>query len=107
MAQVLGWLINYTHDFKLLAIMSLLDGVKVPARLRPGFKARVRAEIISASSMDSIGRAWVDNAEGEVIASIDRIIYTHLQHVDPDELLRWFRYCSGSEDPARDWRSEG
>ncbi|MGH7845810.1 MAG: hypothetical protein ACREQW_11650, partial [Candidatus Binatia bacterium] len=27
MAQVLGWLINYSHDFKLLAIMSLLDGV--------------------------------------------------------------------------------
>lgn len=102
MAQVLGWLINYTHDFKLLAIMSLLDGVKVPARLRAGFKARVRAEIISASSTDSIGRAWVDTQEGEVIASIDRIIYTHLQNVDPGELLKWFRYCSGSEDPTRE-----
>jgi 3-hydroxyacyl-[acyl-carrier-protein] dehydratase len=99
MAQVLGWLINYSHDFKLLAIMSLLAEVKVDAHLRPGFEARVRAEIISTSSGDSIGRAWVEIQGGDRVASIERVIYTHLQDVDPKELVRWFRYCSGSEDP--------
>ena len=104
MAQALGWLINYSHDFKLLAIMSLLDGVKVPSRLRPGFAARVRAEIVSTSARDSIGKAWVETEGGSDIASIDRIIYTHAQSSDPEELLKWFRYCSGSQDPIRDGR---
>ena len=27
-AQVAGWLINYSHDFKVSAIMSLMEGVK-------------------------------------------------------------------------------
>ena len=52
MAQLLGWLIIYTHDFKLSAIMSLVEGVEFHSRLRPGFKAEIQAKITTTSSRD-------------------------------------------------------
>ena len=97
MAQVLGWLINYSHDFKFLAIMSLLEGVRVPATLRPGIAVRVRGEILSTASSDSLGRAWAESLTGESIAQIDRILYTHRRNLEPAELLRWYRYVGGIE----------
>lgn len=100
MAQVLGWLINYSHDFKLLSIMSLIEGVKVPSDFRPGATVRVSAEIVSTSSRDSIGRAWVHSSSGATVAWIDRIIYTHRGDVDAATLRDWFRYCNGGEDLA-------
>ncbi len=94
MAQLLGWLIIYSHDFRLSAIMSVLEGAWVRPRLRPGFQAHIHAEIVSTSSEDSLGKAWMD-AEGRVIASLDRIIYSHFHAVDPAELSQRFRYYSG------------
>jgi 3-hydroxyacyl-[acyl-carrier-protein] dehydratase len=100
MAQVLGWLINYSHDFKLLSIMSLIEGVRVPCDFRPGVTVRVRAEIISTSSRDSMGRAWVESSSEESIAQLDRIIYTHWRDVDSATIIKWFRYCNGGKDFA-------
>ncbi len=97
MAQLLGWLIIASHDFKLSAIMFLIEGVNVPANLRPGFKAEIHGEIISMSKRDSLGRAKVF-IDGKLVASIDRIIYSHFYKVDPDELLKRFRYYSGMEE---------
>lgn len=96
MAQLLGSLINYSHDFKLGAFITLIEGVKVAANLRPGFEARVYGEIISTSHTDSIGRARID-VKGEVIASADRIIYGHRHQVNSAELVRWFNYWSGPD----------
>ena len=94
MAQLLGWLIIYSFDFNFTAIMSLIDNVYVSPKLRPGFTAEIRGEIISASQHDSLGRAqiFVDNEE---IASMDRIIYSHFHNVDPEELASLFSYYSG------------
>lgn len=94
MAQLLGWLIIYSHDFKLSAIMSLVEKVEVSPRLRPGFEAHIRCEIISTSSTDSLGRAWVTSG-GDIVASAERIIYSHFRQVDPAQLAELFRYYSG------------
>ncbi len=67
MAQLLGWLIIYSHDFKLSAIMSLIEDVKISSSLRPGFKADIHAEIISTSKIDSLGQARV-YSNGKLIA---------------------------------------
>src|SRR4030067_3081914 len=50
MAQLLGWLIIYTHDFNLSAIMSLIEDVQISSHLRPGFIADIHGEIISTSN---------------------------------------------------------
>jgi 3-hydroxyacyl-[acyl-carrier-protein] dehydratase len=94
MAQLLGWLIIYSHDFKLSAIMSLVEDVTIASKLRPGFSAEIHGEIISTSRRDSLGRAWI-TVNGETIASINRIIYSHVHRVNSDELLKLFFYYSG------------
>lgn len=97
MAQLLGWLIIHTHDFKLSAIMSLVENVKIPSDLRPGFKAEIHGEIISTSKRDSLGRAKV-LVDGEIIASMDRIIYSHIHKVNSEDLIRLFNYYSGLKE---------
>lgn len=94
MAQLLGWLIIYSHDFKLSAIMSLIEDVTVHPYLRPGFKADIYGEIISTSGTDSLGKAWM-YADNQLIASMKRIIFTHFDQVDPQELMERFQYYSG------------
>ncbi len=94
MAQLLGWLVIYSHDFRVSPIMSLIEGVKTRSDLRPGFTAEIRGEIVSTSERDTLGRAVVLVA-GEKVASIDRIIYSHFHKADPAELRARFEYFSG------------
>jgi 3-hydroxyacyl-[acyl-carrier-protein] dehydratase len=96
MAQLLGWLVIYSNDFRMSPIMSLIEGVKTTSDLRPGFTAEIRGEIISTSRRDTLGRAEM-LVDGKVVASIDRIIYSHIAKVDPDEFRSRFNYYSGLE----------
>ena len=102
MAQLLGWLTVYSHDFRLSSVMSLIEGVTVPAALRPGFSAEIRGELISTSRRDSLGRAMV-LVDNEKVASVDRLIYSHFHKVDRDELIARFSYFSGlSQETLRE-----
>ena len=94
MAQLLGWLIIYSHNFKLSAVMSLVEDVTVPPALRPGFRAEIHGEIISTSRRDSLGKAWI-TVDGETVASMNRIIYSHVHKVDSEDLTDLFYYYSG------------
>ena len=94
MAQLLGWLVIYSHDFKLSAVMSLVEDVDIVPDLRPGFKAEIHGEIISTSRRDSLGKAWI-TVDGKTIASVNRIIYSHVQKVNSQDLMNLFYYYSG------------
>ena len=94
MAQLLGWLIIYSHDFRLTPIMSLIEEVTLTPHLRPGFKAEIHGQIISSTQRDSLGKAQI-YVEGKSIASIGRIIYSHFHQVSPADLTQLFGYCSG------------
>ncbi len=94
MAQLLGWLIIYSHDFRLSPIMSLIEGVTLSPRLRPGFKGEIHGQILSTSKRDSLGKAQI-YVEGELVADLDRIIYSHFQQVIPGDLVQLFKYYSG------------
>ena len=94
MAQLLGWLIIYSHDFRLSAVMSLVEGASVMPKLRPGFRAEIHGEIISTSKRDSLGRAWI-TVDGKTAASMDRIIYSHVHKVNSADLMNLFYYYSG------------
>ncbi len=96
MAQLLGWLIIHTHDFRLSAVMSLIEDVKVAPDLRPGFSAEISGRLMSTSMSDSLGSARM-SVEGREIASIGRIIYVHSSMADQDALRRMFRYYGGLE----------
>lgn len=94
MAQLLGWLVIYSHDFMLSAIMSLVEDVNLSPRLRPGITAEIHGEIVSTSRRDSLGKAWI-TVDGETIASMNRIIYSHVQKVNSSDLKNLFYYYSG------------
>jgi 3-hydroxyacyl-[acyl-carrier-protein] dehydratase len=94
MAQLIGWLIIYSHDFMLSPFMSLVEKVSCEPRLRPDFKAEVHAQLLSTSATDSLGRAQM-YVDGEQIASLDRIIYSHTNKVNPSQLKALFHYYSG------------
>lgn len=96
MAQVLGWLVIYSHDFRISAVMSLIEGVTVLPALQPGVTVEIHGEIISTSKRDSLGRAWI-TLEGRTIASLDRIIFSHFHKVNPEELINRFCYYSGMD----------
>ena len=98
MAQLLGWLVIHTHDFRLSAVMSLIEEVTLAPDLRPGFSAEISGRIISTSSSDSLGSARIC-VDGREIASMGRIIYVHSSKVDPEQLKSMFRYYGGW-DPA-------
>lgn len=95
MAQLLGWGIIHAHDFKLSAILSLVEGVVIhEPGLRPGVTATITAEIVDSARRDSLGRAWME-VDGKRVASAARIIFTHFHRVDPEELANRFCYYSG------------
>lgn len=94
MAQLLGWLVIYSHDFRLSAIMSLVQDAAVTPDLRPGCTAEIHAELLSTSRRDSLGKARM-SVDGRVIATVDRLIYSHIHDVDPEGLRRLFGYYSG------------
>ncbi|MBI5102581.1 MAG: hypothetical protein HZB33_12210 [Nitrospirae bacterium] len=96
MAQLLGWLVIYSHDFRVSAVMSLIQGVTVHPRLKPGVTVEIHGEIISTSRRDSLGKAWV-TLDGHTIASLERIIYSHVEKVDPQALIERFCYYSGMD----------
>jgi len=94
MAQLLGWLIIYSHDFHLMPIMSLIEDVTLTPHLRPGFKAEIHGQIVSSSKRDSLGKAQI-YVDGKVIASVGRIIYSHIHQVISEDLTQLFRYYGG------------
>ncbi len=96
MAQLLGWLIIHTHDFRLSAVMSLIEDVRVAPDLRPGFSAEIYGRLESTSKSDSLGSVQL-SVDGCEIASIGRIIYVHSPVADQDALRKMFRYYGGWE----------
>ncbi len=96
MAQLLGWLVIRSHDFRLSAVMSLIEDVKMPPDLRPGFSAEISGRLISTSKSDSLGSAKM-SVDGVEIASIGRIIYVHSRAGDPAGLRALFGYYGGAD----------
>ncbi len=94
MAQLLGWLVIHTHDFRVSAVMSLIENVNLSPAMRPGFCAEVSGRLVSTSSRDSLGSAKM-TVDGCEVASIGRIIYVHSPKADPEQLRSMFHYYGG------------
>ena len=90
MAQAVGWLIVHAHQFERMPILSLLQGVRIeqPTALC-GRAVIVDGELRSTSASDSLGSARL-TVEGNPLASIERIIYTHVPVHRPDKLRQRF-----------------
>ncbi|MGH7409459.1 MAG: hypothetical protein ACREJ6_00115 [Candidatus Methylomirabilis sp.] len=99
MAQLLGWLVAYSHDFRYAAIMGLIGGACLPAALRPGVRLEIDGTLVSHTDRDSLGTATIF-LEGAMVAQVDRLIFRHFPVPVPERLLERFLYYGGIEDLA-------
>jgi 3-hydroxyacyl-[acyl-carrier-protein] dehydratase len=73
MAQLLGWLVSYSNDFRCLAVLALISDVTVPAALPPGIRAEIDGRLLSTTASDSLGTATA-TVDGQIVAKVERLI---------------------------------
>ena len=95
LAQSLGWLVIASHQFRLSCVLAGVDEVRLVPDLAPGGVLQVVGELASVTPRGSLGsaRATVD---GRVVASVERMLFGHVPHPDPESLRARFRLCGGS-----------
>ncbi len=90
MAQITGWLVVYTYDFKTSCVISLIDDVEVASDLRPGVSLEIHGEIIDTNERASLCRARIEK-DGVPVAKAERFVYPHFPNDDPEGLKERFR----------------
>ncbi len=90
MAQITGWLVIYTYDFKTSCVISLIDDVEVASDLRPGITLEIHGEIIDTNERASLCRARIEK-DGVSVARAERFVYPHFPNDDPEGLKERFR----------------
>ena len=97
-AQLAGWLVNVSHNFKVLAIMSLVEGVSISREIKPGDQVLLEATLDRSSDKGSecSGTVWRNE---EVAVRVERILFYH--YLVPsfeviDRVKEYFGYLSGN-----------
>ena len=90
MAQITGWLVVYTHDFRTSCVISLIDEAEVTSGLRPGLSVEIHGEIIDTNERASLCRARIEK-DGVAVARAERFVYPHFPNDDPEGLKERFR----------------
>ena len=90
MAQMTGWLVVYTHDFRTSCVISLIDDAEVTSDLRPGVTVEIHGEIIDTNERASLCRARIEK-DGAPVARAERFVYPHFPNDDPEGLKERFR----------------
>jgi 3-hydroxyacyl-[acyl-carrier-protein] dehydratase len=99
MAQLLGSLVIYSHDFRFQPILSLVGGARIPTMLKPGVGLEIEGTLLNNTERDSFGSAIVYQ-DAETIAQVDRIIFRHFPVVDIERQEKLFTIYTGIEDLA-------
>jgi len=97
-AQVAGWLVNVSHDFKLLAIMSLIEGVSIVRQIKAGDQVLLEATLdrSTARGSECSGTVWKD---AEIAVRVERILFYHYLVSSAeviDRVKEYFTYLSGN-----------
>jgi 3-hydroxyacyl-[acyl-carrier-protein] dehydratase len=98
MAQVAGWLVNLTDDFQSSAIMTIVRKANITCSVVPGDRLEIHARLLEIESRV----AWATCQtlrEGEVVGSIDRILFSLFPIETEDEVeseRKRFAYFSGN-----------
>lgn len=75
-AQVAGWTIAVSCDFKYSAIILKIGEAKFLKDVRPGDQLEINIEIVSSSDYGSTVNGIV-TVDGDTVAEISRIMYVH------------------------------
>jgi 3-hydroxyacyl-[acyl-carrier-protein] dehydratase len=99
MAQLLGWLVSYSNDFRCLAVLALISDVTVPAALPPGIRAEIDGRLLSTTASDSLGTATA-TVDGQIVAKVERLILHHVPLPAGETTREFFLQYAGVDDPS-------
>jgi 3-hydroxyacyl-[acyl-carrier-protein] dehydratase len=97
MAQLLGWLASYSHDFRCIAVLALISDVTVPATLKPGTRAEIEGRLLTTTDSDSLGTATAV-VGGQIVAQVGRLILHHVQLPAGETAREFFLQYAGVDD---------
>lgn len=75
-AQVGGWIIAVSCDYKYSALMAKIGGVRFHRIVRPGDQLKINIEIISSGDYGSTINGIV-KVDGDIVAEISKLMYVH------------------------------
>lgn len=80
-AQVGGWVIAVSCDYKYSAVMGKISSSKFHRSVRPGDQLSVEVEIVSLSDYGSTV-SGVAKVDGEIVAEVEKLMYVHHETSD-------------------------
>ncbi len=95
MIQLLAWAAISKHDYRVSAVLTILEDVTVPIDVAPGQVLKLIGTLQGTNRSGSVGSATAHIGEREV-ARVGRVVYGHAPHADPEELKARFRYFGGT-----------
>ena len=99
MAQLLGWLVSYSHDFRCLAVLALISDVTVPAALKPGTRVEIDGRLLTTTDADSLGTATA-TIDGQIVARVERLILHHVPAPADESTRDFLLQYAGVDDPS-------
>ncbi len=95
-AQVGGWVIAVSCDYKYSAIMGKVGKARFHRPVRPGDQLRIDIDLITSNDYGSTVNGLV-KVDGEVVAEIERLTYIHHESDGKlkEETLNTYIYNSG------------
>jgi 3-hydroxyacyl-[acyl-carrier-protein] dehydratase len=97
MAQLLGWLASYSHDFRCIAVLALISDVTVPTTLKPGTQAEIEGRLLTTTDSDSLGTATAV-VGGQIVAQVGRLILHHVPLPAGETAREFFLQYAGVDD---------
>jgi len=97
MAQLLGWLASYSHDFRCVAVLGLMSDVTVPTTLKPGARAEIDGRLLTTTDSDSLGAATAV-VDGRIVARVNRLILHHVPLPAGETAREFFLRYAGVDD---------
>jgi len=105
MAQLLGWLASYSHDFRRVAVLAMISDVTVPTALKPGAHVEIDGRLLTSTERASLGAATAA-VDGRIIARVDRLILHHVPLPAGETAREFFLYYAGIDDLSALERTE-
>ena len=97
MIQLLAWAAIAKHNYRVSAVLTILEDVTVPIDVSPGKVLNLKGTLQGTNRSGSVGLATA-HIDGQEVARVGRVVYGHAPHLEPEVLKARFRYFGGSPE---------
>lgn len=94
MVQLLAWTAIAKHGFALSVVMAGVDDVEIRPTLPPGTSLAITGHLLGTNPKGSLGRVEA-RVDGEVVARAGRVLYAHVDGMEPAVMKARFRALGG------------